>query len=126
MEHSTFAHPYFGAFIMFVITFGAFIATTMLSRFVGGKLARKDTEKLKCTLYECGPEVTKQPNTISAQFYLMALLFILFDVEAVFLYAWAIIFKDLGLFGFIEMMVFILILVAGLAYVWRKGALEWE
>ena len=63
---------------------------------------------------------------ISIKYYVVAILFILFDVEAVFLYAWAIIFKDLGLFGFIEMMVFILILVAGLAYVWKKGALEWE
>ena len=53
---------------MFVITFGAFTATTMASRFVSRKLARLDTEKLKCTIYECGPEVTKQPNTISFSF----------------------------------------------------------
>jgi len=126
MEHSTFAHPYFGAFIMFVVTFGAFIATTMLSRFVGGKLARKDTEKLKCTLYECGPEVTKQPNTISAQFYLMALLFILFDVEIIFMFPWAVDFKVLGWFGFVEMILFILLLTIGFIYAWKKGALEWH
>lgn len=126
MEHSTFAHPYFGAFIMFVLTFGAFIATTVLSRVVSHKLARKDTEKLKCTLYECGPEVNKQPNTISAQFYLMALLFILFDVEIIFMFPWAVDFKVLGWFGFVEMILFILLLTIGFIYAWKKGALEWH
>ena len=126
MEHMNQAHPYFGVFIMFILTFGAFIATTMLSRFVGGKLARKNTEKLKCTLYECGPEVTKQPNTISAQFYLMALLFILFDVEIIFMFPWAVDFKVLGLFGFVEMVLFIVLLAIGFIYAWKKGALEWH
>ncbi len=126
MEHSTFAHPYFGAFIMFVLTFGAFYATTMLSRIVSHKLARKDTEKLKSTLYECGPEVNKQPNTISVQFYLMALLFILFDVEIIFMFPWAVDFKVLGWFGFIEMILFILLLTIGFIYAWKKGALEWH
>ena len=80
MTHMEFAHPYFGAFVMFIVTFGAFGATVWLSRYISRKIARLDTEKLKTTLYECGPEVTKQPNTISTQFYLTALLFILFDV----------------------------------------------
>ena len=126
MEHMDFAHPYFGVFIMFLTTFGAFIATTMLSRFVGGKLARRNTEKLKCTLYECGPEVTKQPNTISVQFYLMALLFILFDVEIIFMFPWAVDFKVLGMFGFIEMILFIVLLAIGFVYAWKKGALQWH
>jgi len=126
MEHMDFAHPYFGTFIMFIVTFGAFIATTTLSRFIGGKLARKNTEKLKCTLYECGPEVTKQPNTISVQFYLMALLFILFDVEIIFMFPWAVDFKVLGWFGFIEMILFIVLLAIGFIYAWKKGALEWH
>lgn len=126
MEHMNFAHPYFGVFIMFVITFVAFIATTMLSRFVGRKFARLDTEKLKCTIYECGPEVNKQPNTISVQFYLMALLFILFDVEIIFMFPWAVDFKVLGWFGFIEMILFIVLLAIGFIYAWKKGALEWH
>jgi len=126
MEHMDFAHPYFGAFIMFVVTFGAFTATTMLSRFVSRKLARLDTEKLKCTIYECGPEVTKQPNTISVQFYLMALLFILFDVEIIFMFPWAVDFVVLGWFGFIEMVTFIILLAIGFIYAWKKGALEWH
>jgi NADH-quinone oxidoreductase subunit A len=126
MEHMDFAHPYFGAFVMFVLTFGAFTATTMASRFISRKLARLDTEKLKCTIYECGPEVTKQPNTISAQFYLMALLFILFDVEIIFMFPWAVDFKVLGMFGFIEMILFIVLLTIGFVYAWKKGALEWH
>ena len=126
MTHMDIAHPYFGVFVMFIVTFGAFIATTVLSRFVSRKLARLDTEKLKCTLYECGPEVTKQPNSISAQFYLMALLFILFDVEIVFMFPWAIDFKVLGWFGFVEMILFILLLAIGFIYAWKKGALEWH
>ncbi len=126
MEHMDFAHPYFGAFVMFIVTFGAFTATTMASRFISRKLARLDTEKLKCTIYECGPEVTKQPNTISAQFYLMALLFILFDVEIIFMFPWAVDFKVLGMFGFIEMILFIVLLTIGFVYAWKKGALEWH
>jgi len=126
MEHMDFAHPYFGAFIMFVLTFTAFTATTAASRFISRRLARLDTEKLKCTIYECGPEVNKQPNTISVQFYLMALLFILFDVEIIFMFPWAVDFKVLGWFGFIEMILFILLLTIGFIYAWKKGALEWH
>jgi NADH-quinone oxidoreductase subunit A len=121
-----FVHPYFGAFVMFLVTFGAFSATVWLSRYISRKIARLNTEKLKTTLYECGPEVTKQPNTISTQFYLMALLFILFDVEIIFMFPWAINFKLLGWFGFIEMIMFIVLLAIGFLYAWKKGALEWH
>ena len=126
MTHMDFAHPYFGAFVMFLLTFGAFITTVYLARLVSRKLARLDTEKLKATLYECGPEVTKQPNTISIQFYLMALLFILFDIEIIFMFPWAVDFKVLGWFGFIEMILFIVLLTIGFIYAWKKGALEWH
>ena len=126
MTHMEFSHPYFGAFVMFLLTFGAFIVTVFLARFVSRKLARLDTEKLKATLYECGPEVTKQPNSVSVQFYLMALLFILFDIEIIFMFPWAIDFKVLGWFGFVEMILFILLLTIGFVYAWKKGALEWH
>ncbi len=119
-------HPYFGVFVMFALTFGAFIATTVLARLVSRKLAKLDTEKLKTTFYECGPEVTKQPNSISAQFYLMALLFILFDVEIIFMFPWAVNFITLGWFGFVEMILFILLLTIGFVYAWKKGALTWH
>jgi len=126
MTHMEFTHPYFGVFLMLVLTFTAFIATTVAARYISRKLARLDTEKLKTTIYECGPEVTKQPNTISIQFYMMALLFILFDVEIIFMFPWAVDFKYLGWFGFIEMILFILLLTIGFIYAWKKGALEWH
>ncbi len=126
MSHMTVAHPYFGVFMFLIVTVVAFAATTVLARFVSRKLARLDTEKLKLTIYECGPEVTKQPNAISAQFYLFALLFILFDVEIIFMFPWAIDFKVLGWFGFAEMILFILLLAIGFIYAWKKGALEWH
>ncbi len=126
MSHMVVDHPYFGAFIFFVLTFGAFIATTVLSRFVSRKLARLDNEKLKLSIYECGPQVSKQPNKMSSQFYLYALLFILFDVEIIFMFPWAIDFKVLGWFGFAEMIIFITLLAIGFIYAWKKGALEWH
>lgn len=126
MSHMDVAHPYFGAFLLFVITAVAFIATTAAARFVSRHLARLDTEKLKVAIYECGPEPDKQPNRISAQFYLIALLFILFDVEIIFMFPWAIDFKILGWFGFAEMILFILLLAIGFIYAWKKGALEWH
>jgi NADH-quinone oxidoreductase subunit A len=77
--------------------------------------------------FECGEHQLVSPyQRFSVKFYLIAVLFILFDVEIVFMYPWAALFRDLGWFGFIEMGIFILILAVGLAYVWMKGALEWD
>ena len=126
MTHIDFAHPYFGAFMMFIFSFAIFGSALALSRFISRKIARLNTEKLKTTIYECGVEVTKQPNKISTQFYLVALLFILFDVEIIFMFPWAINFKALGWFGFIEMLMFLLVLAIGFLYAWKKGALEWH
>ena len=60
------------------------------------------------------------------RFFLVALLFIIFDIEAVFIFPWAVLFRELGVFGFVEMMIFLGILLLGLFYIWKKGALEWE
>ncbi|CAA6818226.1 MAG: NADH ubiquinone oxidoreductase chain A (EC [uncultured Sulfurovum sp.] len=120
------SHPYLGIFFLFIVTVVAFNATLLAARFVSRRMARLDTEKLKLTIYECGPEVTKQPNTISTQFYLIALLFILFDVEIIFMFPWAIDFRLLGWFGFAEMILFLLLLTTGFIYAWKKGALEWH
>ena len=126
MEHISVAHPYFGVFFLLAFTAVAFIATTMLSRLVGGLLSAKDTERLKLSIYECGPEASYQPNRLSAQFYLYALLFILFDVEIIFMFPWAVDFKILGMFGFVEMISFILLLTVGFIYAWKKGAFQWH
>ena len=77
--------------------------------------------------YECGMEpIGEARKPFSVKFYIVAMLFIIFDIEAVFLYPWAVIFKDLKIFGLAEMAVFIGILLVGFIYVWKKGALEWE
>jgi NADH-quinone oxidoreductase subunit A len=60
------------------------------------------------------------------KFYLVAMLFILFDVEAIFLFPWAVVYRDLGMFGFVEMFLYILVLLAGYVYLWKKGALDWK
>jgi len=77
--------------------------------------------------FECG-NVSSGPawGRFSVKFYLTAILFIVFDVEVVFLYPWALQFRRLGVFGFVEMMIFLFVLTLGLVYVWRKGALEWD
>lgn len=126
MTHSTFAYPYFGAFMLFVITFGAFGATLYLQRVLSNRLARHAREKLKVSSYECGVLPSKQPNRISTRYYLIALLFILFDVEIIFMFPWAVGFKTLGLFGFVEMILFIFLLAVGFIYAWRKGAFSWQ
>jgi NADH-quinone oxidoreductase subunit A len=126
MSHSDFAHPYFGAFVLLFFTFGAFLATTSLSRMLGRYLARKDTEKLKLSPYECGPEATLQPSKISPQFFLFGLLFILFDIEIIFMFPWAINFRALGMFGMAEMVIFLVLLTIGFVYAWKKGALAWH
>ncbi len=85
-------------------------------------------DPVKSSLYECGVEPIGPGRWVQFNFryYTYALLFVIFDVETVFLYPWAIRFKQLGLFALFEMLVFVLILVVGLAYAWRKRALEWE
>jgi NADH-quinone oxidoreductase subunit A len=82
---------------------------------------------VKGEAFECGnPPTGSAWGRFSVKFYLTAILFIVFDVEVVFLYPWAIEFRSLGMVGFVEMLLFVGILALGLAYVWRKGALEWE
>ncbi|MDR3163008.1 MAG: NAD(P)H-quinone oxidoreductase subunit 3 [Helicobacteraceae bacterium] len=124
-------HQYFGVAFLFVLTFGAFTATVLLSAWCGNTLARRDDLKLKLSIYECGPETSLQPNRISPQFYLYALLFILFDVEIIFMFPWAVGFRELvekgnGALAFGGMVVFLLILAVGFIYEWRKGALNWH
>ena len=90
-------------------------------------IGQKKPSKVKLAPYECGCEpVGSARERFSIKFYLIAMLFILFDIEAVFLYPWSVIFKRLGMFGLMEMGVFIVILFVGYVYVWKKGALEWE
>ena len=82
--------------------------------------------KVKSTPYECGMEpVGTAKERISVKFYLVAMLFILFDIEAIFLYPWAVVYRELKLFGFVEMVVFIALILAGFFYIYKKGVLNW-
>lgn len=124
-------HAYFGVFVLFVLSFIAFNYTLKIQRFISRKLAKKSNEKLKMAPYECGPVPIKQPAKISHHFFIIALLFVLFDIEVVFMIPWAVVYKsfvasNMGLFVFIEMLSFVLLLVIGLIYAWKKGALRWQ
>ena len=82
----------------------------------------------KRSTYECGidPMIGDARARFSIKFYVVAVLFLLFDVEVVFMYPWAVLLRKLGLLGLIEMMTFLLVLVVAFVYVWKKGALNWE
>jgi NADH-quinone oxidoreductase subunit A len=90
-------------------------------------LGNRTRARVKLSPYECGM-VSMGParRRMTIRYYIIAMLFLVFDLEILFLYPWAVVTKGLGLFGFVEMMVFVAILFIGYVYVWRKGALEWE
>ena len=114
--------------LMFIAVGAAVGAVPML---LGGGLSRllgvhrPDPEKL--SPYECGFEAFEDARMkFDVRYYLVAILFILFDLEIAFLFPWAVVLRELGLFGYMAMMVFLGILVVGFVYEWMKGALEWE
>ena len=114
---------YLPIFIFFILAVGFALVTLFLSAIFG---KRKITPQ-KMIPYECGMDpIGEARKRFSVRFYIVAMLFIVFDIEAVFLYPWAVIFRDLKIFGLVEMGVFIAILLVGFVYVWKKGALEWE
>ena len=90
-------------------------------------LGPRRPSRVKSAPFECGSDpIGSARERFGVKFYLIALLFIVFDVEAVFVYPWAVLLKDLGWAGYVEMAIFAFTLVVGLAYVWKKGALDWE
>jgi NADH-quinone oxidoreductase subunit A len=110
-----------GIMILFGIIFAVVMAKA--SEWFGPK---NPTEQ-KLSTYESGMEpVRTARERVSVKYYLVAMMFIIFDIEVVFLYPWAVNFKALGMFGLIEMFVFIAILMFGYLYVWKKGALQWD
>jgi len=109
--------------MMLIVGVGFAVFTLVMSHFLG----RRVYDPAKLGPYECGiTPVGTARERFHTRFYLVAMLFIVFDIETVFLYPWAIVFKQLKIFGLIEMGVFVGILLIGLIYVWGKGALEWE
>ena len=99
------------------------LAGAVLSRLLS--VHRPDPDKL--SPYECGFEAFEDARMkFDVRYYLVAILFILFDLEIAFLFPWAVVFEEIGTFGFVSMVIFLAILVVGFAYEWKKGALEWE
>lgn len=123
VETIRFTDPYFPVLVLLIIAFLTALGLVLLSQKTGPKIY----DKVKYSAYECGVEPLG-PSTVrvSVKYYLVAILFIIFDLEAAFLYPWAILYRSLGLLGFLEMLVFIGILLVGLVYAWKKGALEWQ
>jgi len=116
-----------GAYLPILVLVVIAVAFGMGSVIFSTLIGQKKPSVVKLAPYECGCEpVGSARERFSIKFYLIAMLFILFDIEAVFLYPWAVLFKRLGMFGLIEMGIFIVILFVGYVYVWKKGALEWE
>lgn len=112
-----------GLFLLLFVVAGFLITMLLLASYLGPK-NKTVTKQLP---FECGSvsigDVKDQ--RFNVRFYLVAMLFILFDIEIIFMYPWAVSFRELGWFGFFEMLVFVGILTVGLVYVWKRGALDW-
>src|SRR5579862_859714 len=116
------AQSYAPLLIHFLVAMGLAGLILTASSLIGRHLP----SRVKAQPYECGITPTGDAREpVSVKFYLVAMVFILFDVEAIFLYPWAFIFRDLHWFGFVEMLMYIVILLAGYIYLWKKGALDW-
>src|SRR6185295_18124453 len=119
------APPIYG-YIPIMIFFLIAIALPFILLGLSRLVQRRVFEREKLLPYECGVEpIGDARDRFSVRFYIVAMLFLVFDVEVVFLFPWAIIYDKLAIFGLVEMLVFIGILVVGYYYAWRKGALEW-
>ncbi len=116
---------YVPIFVLAMLAFGfAAFSVTM-----GAVAGPKRWNRAKLESYECGIEPTPHPpggGRIPVKYYLTAMLFIVFDIEIIFLYPWAVAFDKLGVFGLVEMVTFVITVLVAYAYVWRRGGLEWD
>ena len=114
---------YLPVLLFILVGLGVGVVPQVLGYFLGPN--RPDPAKN--SPYECGFEAFEDARMkIDVRYYLIAILFILFDLESAFLFPWAVALKEIGFIGFIDMMIFLAILVAGFAYMWIKGAIDWE
>ena len=129
LEHLVSEHldTLFGNYLA-VLVATAFGFILIISALIGSRLLAPFSEETnKGTTYECGMlPIRRAATNVGIRFYLYAILFIIFDVEAVFIFPWALSFVKVGLMAYYEMLVFVGILAAGLAYAWKKGALKWQ
>lgn len=114
---------YLPTLLFLIVATGIGIALIIIGNVLGPK--RPSAEKL--SPYECGFDAFENARMpFDVRYYLVAILFIVFDLEIAFVFPWAVVFRELGIFGLIEMGVFLTLLVIGFVYVWKRGALEWE
>ena len=120
---TSYPDTYFPVLVQVVIAVVVAAALVAIS-FLLGKRVRN---RVKDSPYESGiaPTGTARER-FSVKFYLVAIVFILFDIEAVFLYPWAVVYRELKLFGFVEMLIFVVLILSGFFYIWKKGALDWS
>ena len=120
---TSYPQTYFPVLIQIVLAIAVASALVSLSWLIGKRVK----SRLKDTPYECGMEPTGSARErFSVKFYLVGIVFILFDIEAIFLYPWAVVYRELRLFAFFEMLLFIALVLAGFFYIWKKGALDWS
>lgn len=120
---TSYPDTYFPVLVQVVIAVVVAAALVAIS-FLLGKRVRS---RVKDTPYESGIAPTGSARErFSVKFYLVAIVFILFDIEAVFLYPWAVVYRELKLFGFVEMLLFVVLILSGFFYIWKKGALDWQ
>jgi NADH-quinone oxidoreductase subunit A len=114
-------------YLPILVLLGISMAFALGSLVFSGLIGMKKPSAVKLAPYECGmPPVGSARERFPVKFYLVAVAFIVFDVEVVFMYPWAVIFRELGWYGAAAMGFFFFVLIVGLAYDWKKGALEWE
>ena len=117
--------PYLPIVLLFALAFAFALFSVVIAPFIGPRRYNK----AKLDFYECGIEPTPQPlgpNRFPVKYFLTAMLFIVFDIEIIFLYPYAVANKMLGLFGLVEIILFIVTVFAAYAYVWRRGGLDWD
>ncbi|MBV9759444.1 MAG: NADH-quinone oxidoreductase subunit A [Acidobacteriaceae bacterium] len=120
---TTYAETWFPVLVQIVIAIAVAGAMIGLSALLG----RKVKDPMKLMPYESGVQpVGNARERFSVKFYLVAMVFILFDIEAIFLYPWAVVYRQLKLFAFFEMLLFILLVLCGFFYIWKKGVLNWS
>ena len=114
------------SYVPILILGGVAAGFAVFTLVVSQLLGRPRPDAVKNAVYECGvPPVTTARERFPIKFYLVCMIFILLDVDAAFLYPWALVFRDLGVFGFVEMLVFVALLGVGFVYAWKQGALDW-
>lgn len=114
----------FGRVLIFFIVAGIFVTLGLITAWI---VRPKRPYPDKLTTYECGEDPVGSPWVkYNIRFYVVALIFLIFEVEILFLFPWALVYQDLGLFAFIEMVIFLVILFVGYAYVWVRGDLDWD